>query len=204
MYEYFEGRFIYGDDIYVPNDYMDEKWWYIDDAPGYMISNYGRVWSKKRQSFIKPKPMDRHGHLGVCLCVDGQRIYRYIHRLMAKAFISNEKHYPIVRHLNDIPSDNAIENLQWGTQKDNARDSINNGNAHFITEIEREIGLSKMRIPVRAINIKTGEEIIFRGQTEASRILGVQQSNIWKVLRGERVHAGGYYFEYVDKGDYND
>lgn len=34
---------------------------------------------------------------------------------------------------------------------------------------------------------------------EASKILNIQQSNIWKVLNGERNRAGGYYFEY-DKG----
>lgn len=36
-----------------------------------------------------------------------------------------------------------------------------------------------------------GEKIRFRGQ-----------ANIWKVLNGERRHAGGYHFEYLKEDDY--
>lgn len=199
-YEYFSGEQVYGDCIFVPEECMDERWWYIDGIPGYMISDYGRVWAAKTGQFIKAKPMDNHGHMGVSLCVDGHRHYEYIHRLMAKAFIPNPNNYNIVRHLNDDPSDNCLDNLAWGTQGDNMRDCINNGHAHFITPEEREIGLSRIRKKIIATNVKTGEKTVFRGQVEASRLLGVQQSNIWKVLNGERTSAGGYYFEYTRGG----
>lgn len=202
-YDYISGEYIYGDDVYIPEEYMDEKWWYIHGYPGYMISDYGRIWSEKSHIFLKPKPLDNHGHIGVSLCVDGVRHYEYTHRLMAKAFIPNRNNYPIVRHLNDISDNNDLDNLAWGTQKDNVRDSIHNGTARFITPEEREIGLSKLRKPVIAINIKTGEKQTFRGQTEASRFLNIQQSNIWKVLNKERSSAGGYYFEYLNKEEYD-
>lgn len=200
MNEYIKGEYIYGDYTGLSDEFLDEEWWYIIGAPGYMISNCGRVWSTKYQDFIKAKPMDKHGHLGVCLYVNGSRRYEYIHRLMAKAFIPNPANYPVVRHLNDNPRDNSIENLQWGTQRDNIRDCINNRHAHIVTQEEREIGISKMRTPIRAIRIKTGEEIVFDGQGKASRFLGIPQANIWKVLNGERCHACGYHFEYVRGG----
>jgi hypothetical protein len=203
LQNYISSEYIYGEHRYIPEEYMDEKWWYIRGASGYMISDYGRVWSEKSQKFLKPKPLDDHGHMGVCLYVNGKCRYEYIHRLMAKAFIPNPMNLPVVRHLNDVPDDNDICNLKWGTQKDNIADSIKNEKAHFITDSEREIGLSKMRRPIVAIKIKTGEEVYFNGQNEASRFLGIQQSNIWKVLNGERRHACGYYFEYV-RGDYHE
>ena len=203
-HDYIDGEYVYGDDCYVGEDYMDERWWYIDGYPGYMISDRGRIWSSKTQKFLKPKPMDGHGHLGVCLRINGVAHYEYIHRLMAKAFIPNPKNYPIVRHLNDIPNDNYLDNFSWGTQKHNFEDSLRNGNVHFVTPEERELGLSKMRKPIIATNIRTGERKKINGQTEASKFLGIPQSNIWKVMNGERSHAGGYYFEYLKDGDENE
>ena len=202
-YDYFSGEQVYGDNCYIPEEYMDERWWYIEGMPGYMISDYGRVWADKTGQFIKVKRMDNHGHMGVCLCVNGCRHYEYIHRLMAKAFIPNPNGYNIVRHLNDDPSDNCLDNLAWGTQEDNMRDCIANGNSHLVTPEERELGLSKLRKEIVAINIKTGEKTIFRGQAEASRLLGLQQSNIWKVLNGNRIHTGGYRFKYTKGCDQN-
>lgn len=198
-FEYFSGDYIY-EDLYTPEDCMDERWWFINDAPGYMVSDCGRVWSSKTQQFLKVKPMDNHGHMGVCMCVDGKRVYKYIHRLMAEAFIPNPKGFPVVRHLNDNPGDNWLENLAWGTQRDNMRDCINNGNAHFVTPEEREIGLARCRTPIIAIDIETGVRREFAGQGEAARMLGLQQANIWKVLNGHRPSTCGYTFEYVNRG----
>lgn len=198
-YDYIPGDFVYGENVYVPEEYMDEQWWYIEGIPGYMVSDYGRVWSIKTHQFIKVKPMDSHGHLGVCLYVNGKCYYEYIHRLMAKAFIPNPCEHNIVRHLDDIPNNNDLNNLAWGTQKDNQRDSIKNGTNHFVTEEEREMGLSKLRTPIVAINIENGEKMFFKGQGEASRSLKVHQANIWKVLNGKRKYTGKYRFEYLRK-----
>lgn len=197
MYDYFPGEYVFGEDCYVRPEYMDEKWWYISGIPYYMVSDMGRVWSEKRQQFLKVKPMDNHGHLGVCLSVDGRSYYEYIHRLMAKAFIPNPNDRPVVRHLDGDPGYNTIDNLAWGTQRDNWYDSVLHGTAKPPTDKDREKGFQKVRRPIIAVNLSTGDEIYFRGQGEASRELFIQQANIWKVLNGERRTAGGYYFKYV-------
>lgn len=196
MYDYFPSEFIFGDDIYISEEYMGEKWWYIDEAPGYMISNFGRVWSERSQWFVKPKKMDREGHMGVCLRVNGMPRYFYIHRLMAKAFIPNPHNHPIVRHLNDIPDDNELCNFAWGTQRDNALDAKRNGRTFTTSPEKKDKALDSVRKPIIATNIKTGEVIHFRGQQEAARILDLQQANVWKVLNGKRAHTEGWFFEY--------
>lgn len=202
MYQYFRGEHVYSDDVYTPDEYMEERWWYINGIPGYMISDCGRVWSEKTQRFVKSKPMDRQGHMGVSLCINGQRRYFYIHRLMAEAFIPNPHDYPIVRHLNDVPDYNELPNLAWGTQRDNHLDCVRNGHYVPFTDEIRERGMEKIRTPIIAIDIETGETFRFRGQGEAAHILGIQQANIWKVLNGERRQAGGYHFEYDKGGGY--
>lgn len=82
MHDYFDAPFIYGDERYIQDEYIDERWWYIDEIPGYMISDYGRVWSIKTQSFLKVKSMDAH----VWKVLNGQRShtcgysFRYLKR----------------------------------------------------------------------------------------------------------------------------
>lgn len=201
MYDYFPSQSVYGDDVYTPDEYMGEKWWYIPEAPGYMISDHCRVWSEKSNWFVKPKPMDREGHLGVGLRVNGKTRYFYVHRLMMNAFRENPHRLPVVRHLNDIPYDNDLDNLAWGTQRENALDALANGRTFTTTpEVRKRISLEQS-IPIMCVNLKTGEETVFTGQSEAARILGLQQSNIWKVLNKQRPQTCGYYFEYLRKDD---
>lgn len=198
----YPGWVVYGDDMYIPDEYMDERWKPISGFEGlYWISDCARVWSVKGDQFLKVKPLDRRGHLGVCLYKYGKEYYRYIHRLVAEAFIPNPTNLPEVRHKYDLPYYNEPDDLEWGTQFDNMQDAIRNGRFHFITQEEREIGLAKMRVPIRAINLKNGEVIDFRSRNDAARALGLETSNIWKVLKGQRAHTGGWYFEDISGGD---
>lgn len=194
---YFEGRHVYGDDVYVDDYYLDEKWAYISGFPEYMVSNKGRVWSKKTSCFLKPKRLDRQGHLGVCLLKNGVHYYKYIHRLVAEAFIPNPHDLPVVRHLYDDRTQNAEDDLAWGTQRDNYFDALTNGTAYVLTDVDREKGNRDRCMPLVATNATTREKTNFRSQNEASRKLGIPQANIHKVVRGERRSAGGYYFKEV-------
>lgn len=198
MYDYFPGEFVYGDDQYISDENMGEKWWYADNNPEYMISNHGRVWSEKSQIFLKEKKLDKHGHKGYCLHSNGHAKYPYEHRLVAKAFIPNPNNYPNVLHDDDDPDNNWIYNLKWGTQKDNYEDCVRNGNFKPFTDEDREKSYERTRKPIIATNLETGEETYVRGQSEASRELGIQQANIWKALNGKRRQTCGYSFRYVN------
>lgn len=68
------------------------------------------------------------GYRTVALCYESKTHTTLLHRLIAQAFIPNPDSLPFVRHLNDIPDDNRIENLAWGTQSDNMGDCVRNGN----------------------------------------------------------------------------
>jgi len=50
-----------------------------------------------------------------------------LNRLIAKTYLRNKKNLPYVLHNNGNPVDNCLENLRWGTPKENEEDSKKHG-----------------------------------------------------------------------------
>ena len=178
-------------DGYIDDYYMDEKWAHTD-YPGYLVSNKGRV--MHNGNILSDRKGDREGHLAISTTYKNNKNYSYVHRLVADAFISNPDNKPIVRHLNDVPDDNDVNNLAWGTTLDNHNDCVSNGRYRALTDEDREKSYAKSRKPVIAI-FADGSKKKFRSQNDAARELGLQQANIHKVLSGKRKHTGGIIFE---------
>ena len=88
------------------------EWRPIVDYPEYEVSNAGDI----RRGGRVLKPGRGNGYLIVQL---GRNNKKYVHRLVALAFISNPENKPQVDHINRIRSDNRIENLRWATKSEN-------------------------------------------------------------------------------------
>lgn len=187
----YPGEFVYGDDHGpADDDYLDERWKRVDGWPMYWISDFGRVYGPgryKKGQFLNPT-LDRHGYYYVDFQSEGHRSRKYIHKLVAQAFVENDNGGPYVRHWNDVSTDNYSDNLLWGYPKDNSADVIRNGTAYCL----------KQSIPVRAIDICTGDEFVFKSQSEASRELGVHPTAIGRILKGVCNQTNGITFEYCD------
>jgi len=77
---------------------------------------------------ILKQSFDTHGRPRVCLCLHGKQTTHRVAHLVADAFLPPKGPTDqVLRHLNDIKTDNRIENLAWGTYSDNTADSIRNG-----------------------------------------------------------------------------
>lgn len=191
--EGFPGEYVYGDDRYVEDTYMDERWLRDVEEPQYWISNKGRTYSEQTRRFIHGTPL-KSGHIDISMKHDGARTHRYVHRMVAEAFIPNPHNYPIVRHLDDDPSNNYTNNLAWGTQLHNMHDCIQANRFRYFTPEDIAKANAVRRTPLIAIRISDGKSSHFVSQQEASRILGIDQSSINAVLHGRRASAGGYRF----------
>ena len=163
----------------------DVEWRPIRGTNGYYnISNTGIVWSNYRNIPLKPT-VDRYGYQRVTLSINGRHFYRTIHRLVAEAFIANPLRLSTVNHINEIKTDNRVENLEWT----NVATNVNHGTRN------QRMADSKCKNPVEQI-LPDGRVIRFKGVKDASRKTGVNRSCISQCCKKTRHTAGGYEWRY--------
>lgn len=97
----------------------------------YSVSNLGRVRSEARLAAIgggnvrtvktrllKPAK-NPNGYLSVWLCKPGHQRSFLVHRLVADAFLPNPEGKPFVNHIDNNPSNNALDNLEHCSHQEN-------------------------------------------------------------------------------------
>lgn len=173
----------------------------------YVVSSVGRVRSLERvimksngcrmtvKTIILKPSSDHHGYLFVYICGKDKPKRKYIHVLVAKAFIPNYDNKPCVDHINGDPRDNRVENLRWCTHKENCNFDL----ARKRKSIAHtgKFGRDSSRYKTVLQYKKDGTFIrSFCGAREAGRELHLNPSNISSVCRGDRMYAGGYIWKY--------
>ncbi|QXN74668.1 HNH endonuclease [Mycobacterium phage JeTaime] len=114
-----------------------ERWLPIEGYEGcYEVSDQGRVRSlerlnargaRVRERILTPMLCGRPKYHMVALHRDGVRNVRKVHHLVLEAFVGPRLGDVLCRHKNDIPTDNRLSNLAWGTGSENQHDSVRNG-----------------------------------------------------------------------------
>lgn len=131
----------------------------------YEVSNEGSVRSLSRVVACRPKGLEGHtrlspgkslqpdevqGYCRVTLCKDGQHTRKMIHVLVLEAFIGPCPEGMECCHRDGSRSNNRVDNLRWGTKKENASDRDGHGrtfrgesqwNAKMTEEKVREVRL---------------------------------------------------------------
>lgn len=103
---------------------MIEVWKDIEGYVGlYKISNLGRVLSfqhKPEGRVLKPGTRSEAlPYKSVVLCKKRKKKFISIHRLVAKAFLNNKYNKPFVNHIDNNPTNNKLNNLEWCTPLEN-------------------------------------------------------------------------------------
>jgi hypothetical protein len=136
---------------------MAEEWKEVVGFPGYQVSNMGNVMTVRSGVVLKPY-FDRH--LVINLHKDGLQTSHRIHRLVLLHFGPPMPFEgALALHRNDNPHDNRIDNLYWGSDKDNYHDSVRNGRKHGAHPGERHHNakLKDEDIPVIKKRLEAGE-----------------------------------------------
>ena len=100
-----------------------ENWREVPGHPGYIVSDLGRL---ARLLQVEPTGSSKYSRVNI-LNAAGKAVVRLVHQLVLEAFVGPRPKGALVRHLNDEPADNRLENLRWGSPKENTEDAFRNG-----------------------------------------------------------------------------
>lgn len=144
-----------------------EEWKDAVGFEGYLrVSNTGRVISLGRwindiygNKVWKPErevcPDGKSKYKVVNATVNGERKSISVHRLVAMTFIPNPNNLPQVNHIDGNTRNNAVENLEWCTAKENVQHAYRTG---LIDPVRIGIGVCRRNEQRRAEKERAEEE----------------------------------------------
>lgn len=168
------------------------------DVPGwvgfYQVSNRGRVRSCYRkiiirnpQGALRPRtfrarilnPFGLNYFMVSFTRPQFSRKYFYVHELVAMAFLGPRPPAKEICHNNGNPKDNSLENLRYGTRKENAEDCTRHGRRFYFKAHESpNCKLSRKQV----LEIRKSKQT----QRALAAKFGVGHGTIGAIRRGER------------------
>lgn len=176
----------------------------------YSVSNKGDVYSHYTNRVLSPK-LSNKGYLRITLCKGkGNHKTVSVHRLVAEVFIPNPENKPTVNHINEVKTDNSVENLEWATIAEQNLHGTRTERARLHTDYTKR----SEKIDYKAIAskhdysrqdmcnrektavYKNGELIgIFASQQAAAEFAGVSKGKVSMCINGKKLSCKGFIFE---------
>ena len=170
----------------------------------YQVSSYGRVRSLDRVvirsngrkclrkgKILKPVKQN-NGYLICNLWKNGQTEHKYIHRLVAEAFIPNSDNLPEVNHRDENKANNCVSNIEFCSHSYNTNYGTRNKRI-----AEKRLNSPTFSRPVLQLDVNTGRVISeYSSMAEAGRHTGFSIGNICNCCKGRYKTAYGYKWKY--------
>lgn len=159
-----------------------ETWAPVKNLEKYEVSTSGRVRNASTGKLLNGSVNNR-GYIRFDLCINGRRIVKHGHNLVANAFIEPAPGKPYINHKDGDKTNNHVDNLEWCTPQENAIHS-----AHVLGNEPTN------RRPV--LCEETGR--VYESVLEAERQTGVFNSQIVRCCKGRTKTAGKMHWRYAD------
>jgi hypothetical protein len=114
-------------------------WKTIPTHPNYEVSTFGEVRRVGSVKLLKlSTKLGTHPYQRAHLSTDGKARYISVHRLVLETFVESCPEGHECLHIDDNPRNNKVDNLKWGTPKENhssiKRKGERNGRARLTVE----------------------------------------------------------------------
>ena len=152
----------------------------IPSAPQYWADEVGGIVNTKTGLTIKLQDDRRAGYLKVRIKhADGKIRSRYVHHLVAEAFLGFRPDGADIDHIDGDRTNNRPENLRYCTRKENQINPNNAGKNGWQAYASRKVWA-----------MKNGERKLFENASAAAKKLGLCLSGISNALSGKLVNKG--------------
>ena len=134
---------------------------------------------------LKGKAMSQYigntGYPMVSLCINGESKRYSVHRIVAKAFLSNPLNKAYVNHIDGNKQNSNLENLEWSTPTENSIHAHEHGLANVGKgEKHRSAKLTVDKVKYIRESSKTARELSSMFNVSKQAIRDVKMKRSWK------------------------
>lgn len=162
---------------------MSIEIWKILDNTNYEISSHGNVRKIGEEKYLKQHFLNNNKenrkYKRVRLKINNVLKSFLVHRLVLITFARYPKEKEECLHLNNIPWDNRIENLKWGTHKENM--NLDKGNNHS----HKKEANPNSKLTQKDVDFIREKADIDLSRDELSKMFNINKQHIGRIIRKE-------------------
>lgn len=139
----------------------------------YAVSTEGNVKSNRTGKLLKQENTNRTkedlSYKRVSFSYEGTVTRHLVHRLVASNFITNDANKPYVNHIDNNPSNNCVNNLEWVTHSENMLHCNAQGRGTYSSAAKQAV-LNKLSAKEEDLRLKLGNNFVSINKAERSTV----------------------------------